>query len=104
VEEVNTNDINIIDDAQLNLIMSPEESAETNDEEEEEEDLSNITLEEPTENTNKSIIVIEEVDLDPDLLRKKTVVQLKEIAAQKNLQKYKSLTKKRLIDLISNSQ
>ena len=41
--------------------------------------------------------------LDYDILRKKTVAQLKEIAAQKNLQKYKSLTKRRLIDLISNS-
>ena len=61
-------------------------------------------MEEHSEDTTKKITVAEEVNLDPETLRKKTVVQLKEIAAQKKLQKYKSLTKKRLIDLISNSQ
>jgi len=61
-------------------------------------------LEEDEEDDTKKITVTEEVELDPETLRRKTVVQLKEIAAQKKLQKYKSLTKKRLIDLISNSQ
>ena len=111
VEEVNTNDLDLDGDAKLNLTMlTPEINTEDEEGEEEEDkelsdkELSDIMLEEQPEDTTKKITVTEEVDLDPEILRRKTVVQLKEIAAQKKLQKYKSLTKKRLIDLISNSQ
>jgi len=105
VEEVDTNDLDLDGDAQLNLTMlNPETNTEEEEAEEEDTELSDIVLEELPEDTTKKITVTEEVDLDPEILRRKTVVQLKEIAAQKKLQKYKSLTKKRLIDLISNSQ
>jgi len=107
VEEVDSSDLNIDGDTQVNLTML---TPEINTEEEEDEDkelsdkeLNDIMLEDE-EDTTKKITVTEEVELDPETLRRKTVVQLKEIAAQKKLQKYKSLTKKRLIDLISNSQ
>jgi len=107
VEEVDSSDLNIDGDTQVNLTML---TPEINTEEEEDEDkelsdkeLNDIMLEDEEDNTKK-ITVTEEVELDPETLRRKTVVQLKEIAAQKKLQKYKSLTKKRLIDLISNSQ
>jgi hypothetical protein len=109
IEEVTTNEL-VIDDAQLNLTKLSEESPEINDSDEsdnqsdENNDLNDIILEELPDNTAETITVSEEVILNHDILRKKTVSQLKEIAAQKNLQKYKSLTKKRLIDLISNSQ
>jgi len=108
VEEVDSSDLNIDGDTQVNLTML---TPEINTEEEEDEDkelsdkeLNDIILEEDEEDNTKKITVTEEVELDPETLRRKTVVQLKEIAAQKKLQKYKSLTKKRLIDLISNSQ
>lgn len=108
VEEVDSSDLNIDGDTQVNLTML---TPEINTEEEEDEDkelsdkeLNDIILEEDEEDNTRKITVTEEVELDPETLRRKTVVQLKEIAAQKKLQKYKSLTKKRLIDLISNSQ
>ena len=107
VEEVNTNDLDLDGDAKLNLTMlTPEINTEEEEEDTElsDKELSDIMLEDDTEDTTKKITVTEEVNLDPETLRRKTVVQLKEIAAQKKLQKYKSLTKKRLIDLISNSQ
>ena len=87
-------------------MLTPEINTEEEEEDTElsDKELSDIMLEEQPEDTTKKITVTEEVDLDPEILRRKTVVQLKEIAAQKKLQKYKSLTKKRLIDLISNSQ
>ena len=62
-----------------------------------------VQVEEAQEDTNKTLKILAE-PFDSDSLRKRTVTQLKEIAAQRNLQKYKSLTKKRLIELISNSQ
>ena len=109
IEEVTNNEL-VIDDAQLNLTKLIEESPEINELDEsdnqadEDKDLNDIILEELPDNNTKTINVSEEVILNPDILRRKTVVQLKEIAAQQKLQKYKSLTKKRLIDLISNSQ
>ena len=109
IEEVTNNEL-VIDDAQLNLTKLIEESPEINELDEsdnqadEDKDLNDIILEELPDNNTKTINVSGEVILNPDILRRKTVVQLKEIAAQQKLQKYKSLTKKRLIDLISNSQ
>ena len=44
--------------------------------------------------------MVQEDVLDYDMLRKKTVVQLKAIAEQRNLQKYKSLTKTKLVELL----
>ena len=70
--------------------------------------LNGVDEEEEEHNTEESIdpeiknIMVQEDVLDYDMLRKKTVVQLKAIAEQRNLQKYKSLTKRRLIDLILN--
>ena len=77
--------------------MNTEKEEEKVDEEEEEEEEEN--------NNDQEVknIMVHDCTLDYDILRKKTVAQLKEIAAQRNLQKYKSLTKRRLIDLISNS-
>ena len=120
LEEVDANNLEI-DGASVNLTLNAEdvvvhksqspteeennENEDTQEDEDDdvEEDLSNITLEENNMDSVKTIVVNEVMDLDENELRKKTVAQLKEIAAQKNLQKYKSLTKKRLIDLISNS-
>ena len=123
LEEVDSNNLEI-DGASVNLTLNTEdvvvhksqsateeESSENKDTQEDEEDedndveedLSKITLEENKTDSVKKIVMNEVTDLDENELRKKTVAQLKEIAAQKNLQKYKSLTKKRLIDLISNS-
>ena len=65
--------------------------------------LSDIELEESDNETADEEIAkkVEEIkpvlSLDAELLRKKTVAQLKVIAAQRNLSRYKSLTKKRLI-------
>ena len=105
VEEVDSSDLNIVGETQVNLTMlTPEINTEDEEGEEEDEDkelsdkeLSDIMLEDDTEDTTKKITVTEEVNLDPETLRRKTVVQLKEIAAQKKLQKYKSLTKKKLL-------
>jgi len=91
VLEENT-DLNL----ELNEISMEEVNAEKEEEEEEEEE------EEDGKQEVNNIMVHDDI-LDFDILRKKTVTQLKEIAALRNLQKYKSLTKKRLIDLISNS-
>ena len=107
IEEVDSNNLKLDDTTELNLTMEETEDSgeaeKASDKSSDEEDqLNEITLE-PEATDTKTIFVSEEVDLDPEILRKKTVAQLKEIAAQKNLQKYKSLTKKRLIDLISNS-
>lgn len=107
IEEVDSNNLKLDDATELNLTMEETEDSgeaeKASDKSSDEEDqLNEITLE-PEATDTKTIFVSEEVDLDPEILRKKTVAQLKEIAAQKNLQKYKSLTKKRLIDLISNS-
>ena len=120
LEEVDANNLEI-DGASVNLTLNTEdvvvhksqsateeENSENKDTQEDEdddveEDLSKITLEENNMDSVKKIVVNEVTNLDENELRKKTVAQLKEIAAQKNLQKYKSLTKKRLIDLISNS-
>jgi len=109
VEEVDSSDLNIDGDTQVNLnLLTPKINTEEEEEDEDKElsdiELNDIMLEEDEEDNTKKITVTEEVELDPETLRRKTVVQLKEIAAQKKLQKYKSLTKKRLIDLISNSQ
>ena len=107
IEEVDSNNLKLDDTTELNLTMEETEDSgeaeKASDKSSDEEDqLNEITLE-PEATDTKTIFVSEQVDLDPEILRKKTVAQLKEIAAQKNLQKYKSLTKKRLIDLISNS-
>ena len=90
IEEVTANEL-ILDDAQLNLTKLSEELLETNNSDEsdnqaeEDKDLNDIVLEELVDNTIKTINVSEEVNLNPDILRRKTVVQLKEIAAQKNV-------------------
>jgi hypothetical protein len=82
------------------------------------DEMTNVNLElnEITLSEKEDVVQVEEAQdatktlkilaesFDSDSLRKRTVSQLKEIAAQRNLQKYKSLTKKRLIELISNSQ
>lgn len=74
--------------------------------------LDSVVLEEPVIELTLKKIDSEEVakneehvnsSIDVETLKSKTVAQLKEIAATRKLQKYKSLTKKRLIDLISNS-
>jgi hypothetical protein len=114
LEEVDTNNLEI-GEPTVNLTLITEDvvvhksqsvnDEENNDDEDDnvDEDLSKITLEENEMDSVKTIKVNEITNLDENELRKKTVAQLKDIAAQKNLQKYKSLTKKRLIDLISNS-
>ncbi len=85
---------------------------EEHSEEDNVESLDSVVLEEPVIELTLTKIdseeVVENVDhvnssIDVETLKSKTVAQLKEIAATKKLQKYKSLTKKRLIDLISNS-
>ena len=78
VEEVDSSDLNIDGDTQVNLTML---TPEINTEEEEDEDkelsdkeLNDIILEEDEEDNTKKITVTEEVELDPETLRRKTVV------------------------------
>jgi hypothetical protein len=116
-------DLNNLEDLTTNHNGSDLEEEELDDngvvEEIKFDDMTNVNLElneitlsekedvvqvaEAQEDTNKTLKILAE-SFDSDSLRKRTVAQLKEIAAQRNLQKYKSLTKKRLIELISNSQ